>query len=65
MSEKLSLARKAYWEAMDPEIKSARMRDMASKKQKNMSFKQRYDHSMKMVEARRSKRKVDRDIIQM
>ena len=52
MSEKNSLARKAYWERMTIEEKAQRMSSIAKKKQKNLTFKQKRDHAMKMVNAR-------------
>lgn len=58
MSEKHSAARKAYWASMSPEEKILRMRSIAQSRQKKMSFKQRRDHALKMVAARR-KKKVD------
>jgi hypothetical protein len=57
MSEKNILARKAYWAAMSPEEKSARMRKIALGRQKKLTFKQKRDHAMKMVAARRAVKK--------
>ena len=53
MTEKNSLARKTYWERMTVEQKSERMRSIAKKKQKNLTFKQKRDHALKMVAARK------------
>lgn len=58
MSEKVSLARKAYWASMDPAKRSQRMRAIATSRQKKMSFKQKRDHALKMVLARRAKKPV-------
>lgn len=53
MSEKNIQARKSYWANVDPAERSKRMRDIAKKRQAGMTFKQKRDHAMKMVEARK------------
>lgn len=57
MSEAHKAARKAYWAAMTPEQKANRMRAIAITRQKNLTFKQKRDHALKMVEARKNKPK--------
>lgn len=53
MSEKNSLARKAYWESQSPEKRSLRASNIAKKKQSLLTFKQKRDHALKMVEGRK------------
>ena len=53
MSLKNAEGRKGYWARMDPEERSARMRAIAIARQKKMTFKQKRDHALKMVEGRR------------
>jgi hypothetical protein len=55
MSEKHTIARKTYWSKMSKEEKSRRMRAIALTRQKNMTFAQRREHSLKMVQARLAK----------
>lgn len=55
MSEKNVAARKAYWASITPEERSARGSAMATKKQQKMTFKQKRDHALKMVAARRKR----------
>ena len=53
VNEKISIARKNYWNAMTVEERSNRMRDIAKKKNAKMTFKQRREHALMMVAARR------------
>lgn len=55
MSEAHTKARKSYWSNLPQEEKSKRMREIARKRQKGMTFKQKRDHALKMVQARRTK----------
>ncbi len=55
MSEKNVAARKAYWASMTEEERSAKMRALATGRQKKMTFKQKRDHALKMVAARKAK----------
>lgn len=52
MSEKNKLARKSYWASIPPEERSRRMREIAIKRQKGLSFKQKREHALKMRAAR-------------
>ncbi len=53
MSEKNKLARLEYWANMTPEERSKRMSAIAKAKQKKLTFKQKRDHALKMVAARK------------
>ena len=55
MSEKNASARKAYWDRMSPEERTARMAAIARTRQSKMTFKQKRDHALRMVEGRRRK----------
>ena len=63
MTEKNTLARKTYWAEMDPDVRSKRMREIAKKKQSKLTFKQKRDHAMKMVEARRKKKMAQKTVL--
>ena len=56
MSENHVLGRKKYWASLSPEQRSARMADIAQKRQKKLTFKQKRDHALKMVAARNAKK---------
>ena len=56
MSERHTAARQTYWRNMDPLTKSQRMRDLALIRQKQMTKKQKRDHALKMVAARKAKK---------
>lgn len=56
-TEAQTASRKAYWARMTPEQRSARMRAIALTKQKKLTFKQKRDHALKMVEARRANKR--------
>ena len=58
MSENHTLGRKKYWASMTPEQRSLRMADIAKKRQKKLTFKQKRDHALKMVKAREAKKTV-------
>jgi peptide methionine sulfoxide reductase MsrA len=57
MSEKHTSARQLYWSQMDPETKSKRMADIATKRQSKLTKAQRRAIAMKLVAAKRAKRK--------
>ena len=56
MTQKNTQARKDYWAAMTPEEKTLRMRAIAIKKQKLLTFGERSALAKKMVAAKRKKR---------
>lgn len=58
MSEKNTAARKAYWASLTDEERSERMRKLAVGRQKKMTFKQKRDHALKMVAARKVKKSI-------
>lgn len=55
--EKVVSARKAYWATMTKQERSQRMRDIAKKKQANLTYKQKREHALMMVAARGKKQK--------
>lgn len=56
MSEKHTIARQNYWASFTAEERSARMKEIAKKRQKAMTFKEKRDHALKMVAARMAKK---------
>jgi len=50
-----SEAKKRYWSKISPEERSNRMRIIATIKNKKMTPKERIDHALKMVRARKLK----------
>jgi hypothetical protein len=50
--KKIQSARKEYWASMTPEQRSARMREIAKKKQAKLTYKEKRAHALKMVAAR-------------
>lgn len=65
MSDKNIAARKAYWASLTDQERSERMRKLAVSRQKKMTFKQKRDHALKMVAARkqRARTKVFKPVI--
>jgi hypothetical protein len=58
MSENHISARKKYWATISEEDRSNRMRELAFKKNKALTFKQKRDHSLKMLAAKALKQAV-------
>ena len=63
MSEKHIAARRRYWDSLTKEQRSARMRTLATNRQKKMTFAQRRAHSLKMIAARNAKFKKPTNVV--
>jgi hypothetical protein len=65
MSEKHTAARIKYYADMDPQERSARMAAMAHTRQSKLTFKQRRDNAMKMVEARNRNKRLRKEAMEL